>query len=83
MIHIKHVSREIDIKLCQNYYTETYICKILVRIKWPEIPPMAVQYSGHGIQTETHDNNTALPMVGVLVTCFGCINDIINYIYYK
>ena len=81
MIPIKHLSREIDIKLCQNYYTETYICKILVRIKWPEIPPMAVQFDVHGIQTETHDNNTALPMVGVLVTCFGCINDIINYIY--
>ena len=28
---------------------------------------MAVQYTGHMIQTETHDNNT-LPLVGVLVT---------------
>ena len=26
---------------------------------------MAVQYGGHMIQTETHDNNTALPLVEV------------------
>ena len=30
---------------------------------------MAVQYTGHVIQMETCDNNTALPLVGVLVTC--------------
>ena len=45
----------------------------------PELQPMAVQYTGHMIQTETHDKNTAL--VGVLVTCFGRMNNIINYIY--
>ena len=33
------------------------------------------QYTGHIIQTETCDNNTALPLVGVLVTCSGRIND--------
>ena len=32
------------------------------------------------IQTETHNNNTALPLVGVLVTCFGRINNIRNKI---
>ena len=54
------LSREIDIKLCQNY-SKTYICKIYVRITRPELPPMTVQYTGHMIQTETRDNNTALP----------------------
>ena len=33
------------------------------------------QYTGHIIRTETCDNNTALPLVGVLVTCSGRIND--------
>ena len=32
-------------------------------------PLMAVQYTGHAKQTETCDNNTALLLVGVLVTC--------------
>ena len=32
---------------------------------------------------ETSDNNTALPLVGVLVTCSGRINNIINYICKK
>ena len=41
---------------------------------------MSVQYTGHVIQTETCDNNNALPLVGVLVTCSGPINNIINYI---
>ena len=40
------------------------------RITWPEIPPMAVQYSGHEIQAETRDQYTALPLVIVLVTWF-------------
>ena len=31
-------------------------------------PPMAVQYTGHVIQTKTCDNDTALPLVEVLVT---------------
>ena len=48
-----------------------------------ELPPMAVQYTGHVIQTETRDNNTALPLVGVLMTCSGRINNIIKYIYQK
>ena len=43
---------------------------------------MTVQYTGHVIQTEARDNNTALPLVGVLVTWSGRINDIINYIYF-
>ena len=29
---------------------------------------MAVQYTDHMIQTETHDNDTALPLLEVLVT---------------
>ena len=39
-----------------------------VRITSPELPPMAEQYTGHVIQTETHDNDTALPLVEVMVT---------------
>ena len=31
----------------------------------------AEQYSGHVIQTETRDNDTALPLVEVLVTLYG------------
>ena len=69
-------SREIDIKLCHNY-TKTYICWIYVPITWPELPPIAVQYIGHVIQTETSDNNAALPLVGVLVTCSGRINNVV------
>ena len=44
---------------------------------------MAVQYTGHVIQTETRDNNNAMPLVEVLVTCFGRINNITNFIYQK
>ena len=50
------LSLEIGIKLCQNY-TKTYICKIYVRLTRPELPPMAVTYTCHVIQLETHDNN--------------------------
>ena len=32
---------------------------------------MAVQVTGHMIQLETSDNDTALPLVGVLVTQYG------------
>ena len=32
---------------------------------------MAVQYTGHMIQAETCDNDTALPLVGVLVMLYG------------
>ena len=51
------LSREIDVKLCQNY-TKTYVCKIFIRISitWPELLPMTVQYTGHVIQTgDTHE----------------------------
>ena len=37
---------------------------------------LRVQYTDHVIQTETSDNNTAMPLVGVLVTCSGRINNI-------
>ena len=40
-----------------------YVC-----IPLPELPPMSVQYTGHVLQTEKRDNNTALPLVGVMVT---------------
>ena len=39
----------------------------IVRITSPKLRAMAVQYTGHVIQTKTHDNNTALPLVGVLI----------------
>ena len=42
------------------------VCK--VRITSPELPPIAEQYTGHVIQTETRDNDTALPLVEVMVT---------------
>jgi len=35
------------------------------------------------MMTETCDNDTALPLVGNLVTWFGRINYIINYSYWK
>ena len=34
----------------------------------PKFQPIAVQFDGHVIQTETRDQYTALPLVGVLVT---------------
>ena len=40
----------------------------IVRITSPELPPMAVQYTCNVIQKETRDNDTALPLVEVLVT---------------
>ena len=46
-----------------------------------ELPPMAVQCTGHVIQTETCDNNAVLPLVGVLVMWYGSIDKLINYIY--
>ena len=74
------LSREIDIKLCSNY-TKTFICKIYVFITWPWLPPIAVQYTGHVIITETRDNNTALPLEGVLVTWYGSISYICSFWY--
>ena len=69
------LSREIDIKLRRNY-TQTYICKKTssnsISVYWSP---------GHIIQTETCVNNTALPLVGVLMTFSECINNIIDYIY--
>jgi len=35
---------------------------------------MRVQYTGHVIQTETHDQHTALKLTGGLVTYYGLIN---------
>ena len=46
---------------------------------WPELPAMAVQYTGHEKQTESRDNDTALSLVGVLVTSYRRLNT--NYIY--
>ena len=43
----------------------------MVRITSLELPPIAVQYTGHVIQTETHDNDTALPFMEVLVSSYG------------
>ena len=34
---------------------------------------MDMQYTGYVMRMRTRDNNTALPLVGVLVTCFGRI----------
>ena len=36
-----------------------------VRITSPELQPMAVHFTDHVIQTETRNNNTLLPLVGV------------------
>ena len=47
----------------------------------PELQPMAVQYTGHMIQKVIRDINSALPLVGVLVTCSRRINDIVNNIF--
>ena len=58
------LSWDLDIKLCQNY-TKKFIFKLYVRITWPELRPMAVQYTGHVIPTETRDSNTTLPLAGV------------------
>ena len=43
-----------------------------------ELPPMVVQYSGHG--SVSRDQYTALKLVGVLVTLYGLKNNIIKYI---
>ena len=40
--------------------------------------PMADQYTGHVIETETRDNHNSLPLVGGLVTWYRRIN---NYTY--
>ena len=71
------LSREIDIKLRRNY-TQTYTCKRT------SSNGIAVYWSpGHMIQTKTRVNNTALPLVGVLVRFSGRINNIVNCIYSK
>jgi len=57
------LSREIDIKLWQNY-TKTYICKILCS---------AVQYYCHVPPSVSRDQYTALSLEGVLVTWYGRI----------
>ena len=56
-------------------YDNDKLCLYTVRnfrrvICFASHPPMAVQYTGHLIQTETRDNNTALLLVGVLVKLF-------------
>ena len=79
-IYLIFLSLEIDIKMCQNY-TKTYICKIYVRIIWPDLPPAAVQYTSHALQTETRDNNTVLPLEGVLVTWYGRVSYIYTFWY--
>jgi len=78
------LSREIDIKLCQNY-TKTYVSKIYVRITWPELPhnPWQCSILVTWYRRGERDNNTALPLVAVLVTWSGRINIIINYIYWN
>ena len=42
-----------------------------VRITSPELPTMAKQNTGHVIQTETRDDDTALPLVEVLFLRHG------------
>ena len=51
MIHIylMFLSRDIDIKLCQNY-TKIYIYETSITSQ--ELPIMRVQYTGNVIQTE-------------------------------
>ena len=62
-------------------YQNVYICKIYVRITWQELSPMTVQYTGHVIQTQACDNNTALPLEGVLVMWYGRISYIYTFRY--
>ena len=47
-------------KTVSKFYQNVFICKIWVRIIWSELPPMAVQYIGHVIQTETCDDTIIL-----------------------
>ena len=54
-----------DVPISRNWHNTVSKLKIYVRITWPEFPPMAVQYTGHLIQTETRDHNTALRLIGV------------------
>ena len=44
---------------------------------------MAVWYTGHVKQIESHDNDSALPLVGFLTTWYGCIYYIINYLWWN
>ena len=48
---------------------------------WPELPPKAVQYTGHISPSVSRDQYTALPLVEVLVTSYRRINNIIYYMY--
>ena len=53
---------------------ERYLSDVPVSRNWHKTVSKLsqVQYTGHMIQTETSDKNTALPLVWVLVTCSGC-----------
>ena len=55
--------------------------KGFLNLKSQELQPMRVQYSGHMSLSVSHDQYTALLLVGVLVTQYGLIKNIINYIY--
>ena len=83
-IPIRH---PIDGQVTRNWHTtvlKSYknICNVYVKNTSlsRDRTPSNGSTTGHVIQTETRDNNTALPLVGVLVTWPGRINNIINYI---
>ena len=48
---------------------------------WPELLPMAEQYTGHVSPPVSRDHFTALPLVEFLVKQYGSINNIRNKIY--
>jgi len=59
------LSREIDIKMCQNY-TKTHKCKIWYKIL--NFKQIILSKYATNLKTVSHYNDTALPLVGVLVT---------------
>ena len=56
-----------------NWYFYWNVC-----IKWPELPPMAVQYHCHVSPSVSHNKDTALQLVEVLVTWYRRFNKSIN-----
>ena len=49
-----------------------------IHIYAEELPPMRVQYPGHVSLSVSRDQCTALPQVGVLMTSYVLVNNIIN-----
>ena len=52
-----------------------------IHIYTTELLPMRLQYADHVSMSVSRDQYTTLPLVGVLMTSYGLINNIINYNY--